>query len=377
MKSKKTILHLIHSGGFYGAEAVILNLSIGLKESGIRPIICCFWNKGAKKPELVEIAEQKGMDVEYIHFKRKTELVDPIKQIKKIIRDQKVDILHSHGYKPSFFCFLLYLLFGIPYVVTCHLWFVGSYRMRLYILLERFSMLFAKKIIAVSHPIATSIGSWWILKKKVKVINNGINIDKYADYSANFNAKKLRADLGVSPNTRLIGSLGRLTRQKAHQILIEAAHMLLKDRSDIEFLVGGEGPMFQFLTDLCVTYGISNKFHFIGFRSDPISILKLLDAFVLCSIDEGLPIVLLEAMSVGVPVITTDVGEIPVVLQNNYNGIMIKKGDSKLLSESIKRLLDDDAFCNKIASNAKATVNSRFSISKMSSEYINVYNALW
>jgi len=249
--------------------------------------------------------------------------------------------------------------------------------MKLYILLERFSMLFAKEIIAVSHPIATSIGSWWILKKKVKVINNGINIDKYSDYSETFNAKNLREELGLSPKTKLIGTLGRLTRQKAHQTLIEAAHILLKYRSDIEFLVGGEGPRFRFLTDLCSTYGISDKFHFIGFRSDAINILRLLDVFVLCSIDEGLPIVLLEAMSIGAPVITTDVGDIPVVVQNNVNGIMIKIGDPKLLAESINRLLDDDAFCKKIASNAKETVNSTFSISKMSSEYIKVYNALW
>ena len=376
MKTKKSVLHLIHSGGFYGAEAVISNLSLGLKELGILPIICCFWNKGDKKPDLGNIAEQKGINVKYIHFRRKTELINPIKQIHKIISEQNVAIVHSHGYKPSFFCFLLSLLFGIPYVVTCHLWFVGNYRMRLYIVLERFSMLFAKKIIAVSHPIAASIGSWRLLEKKVNIINNGINIDRYADYSISFNAKKLREDLGVSTNSRLIGSLGRLTRQKAHQVLIEAAHILLKDRSNIEFLVGGEGPRFQFLTDLCCTYDISDKFHFIGFRPDAISILRLLDAFVLCSVDEGLPIVLLEAMSVGAPVITTDVGEIPVVVQNNFNGIMIKKGDPKLLSESINRLLDDDVFCNKIASNAKETVNSKFSISKMSNEYIKVYDAL-
>jgi glycosyltransferase involved in cell wall biosynthesis len=372
----KRILHLIHSGGFYGAEAVILNLSLGLAEAGIKPVVCCFWTYGQKKPEIGIICEKKGLTVKYIHFKRKAALIKPSRQLVDIMREQNINIIHSHGYKPSFYCLLVYLLFRTPYIVTCHLWFVGNKRMKFYILLEKVSMLFAKKIIAVSHPIAKEISSWLFLRRKVKVINNGIDISKYANYDSAFNEKQLRKELGLQDKSRLVGSLGRLTSQKAYHTLVKAANSLLKTKDNLEFIVAGEGPQLHSLKELTKQYGINDKFHFIGFRSDAIHILRLLDIFVLCSIDEGLPIVLLEAMSVGVPVITTNVGEIPFVVQEDYNGLLINKNDTKSLAENIEKLLFDKNLSEKLVSNAKKTVSSQFSISNMCNKYMAIYDSL-
>ena len=338
---KKGVIHLIHSGGFYGAEAVILNLCIGLKESGYKSIIGCFMNEGENKPALGIFAESKGIHVEYIVFKNKFDF-RVLKQIHKIIKRNKMALLHSHGYKPSLFCMLLLFFYGIPYVITAHLWPNETKRMRFYVIMERIAMLFAKKIIAVSHPIANDICSWKFFFRKansVKVINNGIDINKYSNYRIGFDENKLRNGLGLKRNTLLVGTLGRLTFQKAHHILIEAAGLLLKERADVEFIIAGDGHRLEYLKYLTQKNGISDKFHFLGFRSDAINIINILNVFVLCSIDEGLPIVLLEAMSLGKPIVTTDVGEVPMVIEHNFNGIIIKQNDSKQLYLNIKKLL--------------------------------------
>lgn len=377
MKKKKTILHLIHSGGFYGAEAVVLNLSIGLQELKYHPIICCFWDEGTSKPELGVIAEDKRIDVQYIRFNKRTELKSPIKQIKNIIEKNNVKVIHSHGYKPSFFCMLMHFLFGIQYVITCHLWFVPNLKMRFNVFLDKLSMIFAKKVIAVSHPIAKEIKSWKLLKRKVYVINNGVDIEKYATYKKSYCEKNLRKDLGISDNSYVVGTLGRLTDQKAHQILIKAAYNILRERNDVEFLIAGEGPNERNLKRLCESYNISERFHFVGYRSDAINILQLLDIFILCSIDEGLPIILLEAMSVGKPIITTDVGEIPFIIKNNSNGILINKNDTKQLFYNIKRLVNNDALAYRLGMNAKTTAENDHSIMKMCQEYILCIQSLW
>ena len=373
MKSKKSVLHLIHSGGFYGAEAVILNLSLGLKESGITPVIGCFWDKGMVQPALGKIAEAKSIKVRYIEFNRKTGLVSPLKKIHRIVREENIAIVHSHGYKPSFYCLLLSLFCHVPYVITCHLWTNETFKLRVYSFFDRISMLFARKVIAVSHPIAKDIGSWKKLRKKVIVINNGIDIDKYSNCSSSFDPKKLREELGLQENTKLVGTLGRLTLQKAHHCLIEAAKDILEKDKNVEFIIAGEGPRLQFLQKMTEDYGISNQFHFLGFRKDAINILRLLDVFVLSSIDEGLPIVLLEAMSLGKPILTTDVGEIPLVIGNYSNGIIIKKGDVEQLAIGITRLLGDDNLCKKLANYAKETVKNRFSIDRMTKQYVEVF----
>lgn len=374
MKKGKSVLHLIHSGGFYGAEAVILNLSLGLKEFGILPIIGCFWDKGTRQPVLGIIAEEKGIKVRYIHFNKKIGLIGPLKQIHRIIREENISIVHSHGYKPSFYCLLINLFCHIPYVITCHLWTNETFRLRVYSLIDRISMLFARKVIAVSHPIADDICSWKMFKEKVEVINNGIDIDKYASYSKIFDPKKLRQELGLKENTRLVGTLGRLTFQKAHHFLIEAAKIVLEKRKDVEFLIAGEGPRLQFLEKMTDSYGISDQFHFVGFRRDVINILRLLDVFVLCSIDEGLPIVLLEAMSVGVPVVTSDVGEMPNMLRNGYHAIIIKKGDIAALTTNIEKLLTDKVLSKKLGQCGGKLVRARYSNSIMTDKYIQIYS---
>lgn len=373
MKRIKSVLHLIHSGGFYGAEAVILNLSLGLKESGILPKIGCFWDKGTKEPDLGKIAEEKGIKVRYIHFNKKIGLVSPLKQIHRIIREENISIVHSHGYKPSFYCLLLNFFYHIPYVITCHLWTNDTFRLRAYSFFDRISMLFARNVIAVSHPIADDICSWKRLRKKVRVINNGIDIEKYADYQSAFDPRKLRKDLGLKENSKVVGTLGRLTEQKGHKYLIEAASAVLEQRRDVEFLVAGSGPLLEALKNLAESYGILDAFHFVGFRSDAINILKLLDVFVLCSIDEGLPIVLLEAMSVCTPIVTTDVGEIPLVIQNGFSGLLTKTQSSHMLARAIMMLLGDSSLSGRLQRHAKKTVETKFSISKMVFDYITVY----
>ena len=376
MKKGKSVLHLIHSGGFYGAEAVILNLSLGLRESGILPIIGCFWDKGTKEPDLGKIAEEKGIKVRYIHFNKKIGLIGPLKQIHRIIREENISIVHSHGYKPSFYCLLINFFCHIPYVITCHLWTNETFRLRVYSLVDRISMLFARKVIAVSHPIADDICSWKRLRKKVEVINNGIDIEKYANCSTGFDPKKLRQELGLKENTRLVGTLGRLTFQKSHHFLIEAAKIVLERRKDVEFLIAGEGPRLQFLEKMTDSYGISDQFHFVGFRKDAINILRLLDVFVLCSIDEGLPIVLLEAMSVGVPIISTGVGEIPGIIQNKIDGILVEKQNERSLANGIMALLENGGLARACAENARKKVELNYTIGVMTQNYLRLYNLI-
>ncbi len=370
---KNGVLHLIDSGGFYGAEAVILNLCLGLKETDIKPVIGCFTITDNEKPELGVMAEEKGITVRYIPMRHKYDL-RAVKYIYRIMDEEGIRILHSHGYKPSFFILLLYALYKTPYIITSHLWTKDTLRYYLYILLERFAMHYAQQVIAVSHPIAEEISGWRLNRRNVLVINNGIDIERYAENKGNVDSTKLRIDLGLRKDSRLIGTMGRLVDQKAQHLFLEAAREILNSRSDIEFLIVGEGPKRKFLQEYSDRLGLRENVHFLGFRSDAIQILKLLDIFVLSSIDEGLPIVILEAMSVGTPIVTSDVGEIPRVLENGLNGILFPREDVRSMTESILTLLDDPVFARKLGNSSRQLVKDRFSLSSMIKQYYIVYS---
>lgn len=373
MKQARKILHLIHSGGLYGAENVIINLSIGLRSKGYKSIVGCFVENN-QKPAVGAKAESLGFAT--VYFKMKNGF-DPrcITDLARYCRNNQIDIVHSHGYKPSMICLLLKVFFRIPYVITCHLWFIRNMRLRIYTFFERFSMLFAEGVIGVSKDIVNSLASAGIPKRNLILIENGIDIERFSN-SASCSRIELRRELGLQESSLIIGSLGRLTEQKDYKTLIKAAAEILKRRNGIEFIIAGEGHLRSELISLCKELTIDNRFHFLGFRKDSENILELMDIFVLSSLDEGLPIAMLEAMATRLPIITTGVGAIPDVIMNGKNGIIIEKGDYKLLERTLLSLIYDKNKRNKLGSNAYDTVTSKYSNKQMAINYLDVYKRL-
>jgi glycosyltransferase involved in cell wall biosynthesis len=372
---KGGVLHLIDSGGFYGAEAVILNLCIGLKEKDIQPTIACFMPSGQEKPELGVIAEKKGINVRYVPMQYKFDL-KAVRLIHSIIEEEDIMLLHSHGYKPSIYSFLLHILYRIPYIITCHLWSKETLRFRFYIFLERIAMRFAQHVVAVSHPIADDIRQWKMNRTNVMVINNGIDIERYADKKDDVELLSLRKELGLKQGSRLVGTIGRLVHQKAQQFFIESARQICDVREDVEFILLGDGPLRDYLQELVKQKGLEDRFHFLGFRTDAIQILRLFDIFALSSVDEGLPIVILESMSLGIPIVTSDVGELPFFINNGSNGILVHKGDVSAMTRNILHLLDNPEYSKTLGKNAQMLAKERFSLSEMTQRYYDIYKSV-
>lgn len=373
MKPTKKILHLIHSGGLYGAENVIINLSIGLRKKGYESIVGCFVENDLK-PAVGKRAEFLGLTTAY--FKMKNGF-DPrcIIDLERYCKQKQIDILHSHGYKPSMICLLLQLFYKIPYVVTCHLWFIRNMRLRIYTFFEQFSMHFADKVIGVSKDIVNRLAKAGIPKRKLILIENGIDIETFSN-SANFGNIDLRRELGLQKSSLIIGSLGRLTEQKDYSTFIRAAAGLLKKNNNVEFIIAGEGHLRHELVSLCGNLEIENRFHFLGFRKDSANILKLMDIFVLCSLDEGLPMALLEAMATGLPIVTTAVGAIPDVVIDGKNGIITEKGNSKVLEEVFLSLIGDPNRRKTLGTNAYNTAREEYSNERMTDKYLYIYSEI-
>jgi len=372
---KGGVLHLIDSGGFYGAEAVILNLCLGLRETDCQPTIGCFSPIGQGKPDLGVMAEKKGIRVRYIPMRLK---FDPgvIGFIHRILEEDDIKVIHSHGYKASIYALILHIIYRIPYIITCHLWTGETLRYHLYIVMERFAMRFAHHVVAVSHPIAEDIRRWRMNRRNVMVINNGIDVERYAEQIEGNDPVRFREDLGVGKETRLIGTIGRLAEQKAQHYFLEMARKIHEVHDDVAFIIVGEGPRREYLEKMAMRLGLDGHVHFLGFRSDAVQILRMLDVFVLSSIDEGLPIVILEAMSVGTPIVSSDVGDIPRVIESGRNGILYPKGDVLTMTQAVLQLLRDAAYTMELRNNAKITVQDKFSLTTMTQQYHSIYSTI-
>jgi glycosyltransferase involved in cell wall biosynthesis len=371
----KGILHLIHSGGFYGAEAVVLNLCLGLRDAGIKTVIGCFLDPGVTESALGTMAEAKGIPVRYIHFKTNFDM-EPLKNIREIVVAENIGLIHSHGYKPSFYCLANRMMRKVPYMITDHLQSFETWQLRLYYLIDKISMLFAEHIVAVSSPIAKKLAAWKMLRAKVTVINNGIDVRKYQQADAQNDKTELRCALGLKKDSRLIGTIGRLCLQKSQDTFIAAASIAAQKNPNLEFMIVGEGERRTHLEEQITALNLGDKIHLTGFRKDVLDILKLMDVFVLTSLDEGLPIVVLEAMSLGVPIISTPVGEIPHILQDKDSGVLVEPGNARGFAEAIQLLVDDQKLCSILAQNAKARVENEYSLVSMTNAYISLYDGI-
>lgn len=293
--------------------------------------------------------------------------------LRKFLDSNNIDIIHSHKYKTNVYSLLASVSRKIPLVSTCHNWLSENYKMKFYEWLDKRILNKFDKVIAVSDDIKDKILKSGISYHKVLKIKNGVCIEKYSDQNRR---KIVRAKLGINDDKIIIGNVGRLDRNKGLTYLLRAAKLLLNEFENVVFLIVGEGPSLQELHDETERLGIRKKVIFTGYRNDIPSIFSAIDIFVLPSLIEGLPMVLLEAMASKKPVVATKAGDIPAVITHNESGLLIESGDTEQMKNALTYFLIDRKKLSLIAEKGFEIVKNGYSSERMAKEYIEVYRSL-
>jgi glycosyltransferase involved in cell wall biosynthesis len=168
--------------------------------------------------------------------------------------------------------------------------------------------------------------------------------------------------------------------EKAHEVLLEAARILTADRSDLalKYLVVGDGPAREQLQATCSRLGLDDRVRFLGIRDDIPVVLGLADVLVLPShaAVETLPLVVLEAMAAGVPVVASAVGSVPDIIEDGWNGRLIAPADAVGLSKAICHIVDDRQETEQMVARARETVQSRYGVEQMVAKYQGLFERL-
>jgi len=374
----QNILQLHDSAGLYGGETVILNLSRALKQTKYNSIVGCLTGFHQDKPALGKEAEAKGLDVAYFPMRMK---FDPfvLGKIGKVVQQRKVKIIHTHGYKSNLLGLIVAKASNVSIITTNHLFPpmpLEDKKLQFYSKCDiYFTMKYLDKIVAVSEAIKEKLIAKGVNKSKIVVSENGIDIGDY-DTPVNFDKTALRKAFNINDNAFVVGTLGRLTPQKGHVFLLEAVKKVLSKNIPVIVIIAGDGFLKNKLMEYSRKLNISDNIIFLGFRNDTINLLKLMDVFVMSSIDEGLPMAMLEAMASRLPVIVTSVGDIPKVIIDNKNGILVEPSNSNMLADKIVYLLNNKSVCREISVNAFNTVCRYHSKEEMCKKYLAIYEKL-
>ncbi|MFH1642288.1 MAG: glycosyltransferase family 4 protein [Nanoarchaeota archaeon] len=367
------VLHLISSSGYFGAENVIVTLAQEQIKSGICLFIGAFNNLQNPHLEITRRATEYNISIKifdcYGQFDLKT-----LKQIRNFININKIDIIHSHGYKANFYTIFARLCSSVKIITTCHNWITNCSKMKLYEKIDKMLLRYFDKIVVVSELLKAEVQRSGIPINKIVTICNSINTESFISKNTNF--EKLRESLGININEKVVITVGRVTSEKGHIYLLEAAEKVLKNFNRVKFLIVGDGKLLNFLKVKARELKIENKVIFAGMRNDIPDLLNIGDVFILPSLTEGMPISLLEAMATRKAIIASRVGAIPKMIDDRVSGLLVSPGNVGELANSISELIDDNERINFLGSNAFSKVNSEFSSKKMTEEYFKQYRLL-
>jgi glycosyltransferase involved in cell wall biosynthesis len=204
----------------------------------------------------------------------------------------------------------------------------------------------------------------WFDVSKVRVLHNGVCLDPP-------DAERGRAALrefGVPVGARVVCGAGRLTSQKGFDNLIEAFARIAEPRGDIRLVILGEGGRRRELEKQAAATGVGSRIHLVGHRRDVRDILAAADVYALSSVNEGMANTLLEAMSVGAPIVATDVSGTAEAVRDGVEALVVPPADVSALAGAVGRLLDDGPLAERLGERARTRAAADFSMERMVSE---------
>lgn len=244
--------------------------------------------------------------------------------------------------------------------------------------IDRALMRATDAVVALSETHAAYLaGREGIARSKIAIIENGIDIERFANTDRS-TVDTSRRDLGIPDGCNVVIMVAALRPEKAHEAFLEAARSLSDSIDNMRFLIVGGGPREAELKELCARLSLGEQVLFLGRRSDIPVLLRLSDVLVLPShaVVETLPLVVLEAMAAGVPVVASAVGSVPEVVRDGETGILIPPADSQALAEAVTRLINHRALAREMVEKAKRLVESRYTDVRMVDGYVTLFERL-
>jgi glycosyltransferase involved in cell wall biosynthesis len=370
------LLFVIDNLQFGGGERVFAQIINGLPQERYKIFLASYPNK-----EFLQAIHSASVHFFSTDFSKRFNL-SLIRELIKIIKQNKIDIVHGQGARAEFYARLACKLAGdSKYISTIAMpvegFDVSPLRKKIYSLLDRFSERFVDRFLVVSDVLKNRmVREHGIPAEKVIRIYNGIEIDRYLPEKEERSREKIRSEFNMDEETVVIGSLGRLVWQKGFKYLIQAVPEVLKEFPQAKELIVGEGPLRKELEALAERLNVKEHLVFAGFRSDIKEILSAIDILVIPSLLEGFPIITLEGMATAKPIIATNIDGIKEQIIDGESGILIPPRDANAIGEAILKLNRDEKLAQKMGWKARKRVEKEFSAEKMVTTTEQVYQSL-
>jgi glycosyltransferase involved in cell wall biosynthesis len=358
------IVHIIDSGGFGGAERYIIDVvSYMANRDGINVEVITFVHNEL----FCEIANEKGVVVNHLIKNSNKSIFKIFMEILRIYRKDKDTIFHTHGYKANILVRCSLFLTKAKLVTTVHStlnYWNSKCKSTLYKYLDMLTSVRNNTIICVSDYIKSYYKTPFN-KSKLMTIYNGVDSSKYNTIKS--------VDFGHRITAVNAGSLNDVKNQitiiKAFAYLVQKLNV-----NNIELIIIGDGPNKQGILDFINRNKLSKYIKLVGFKTNVIDYLLQSDVYISSSTDESFGLSIVEAMMLGLPVISSSVGGVPEIIPSDDYGLLYQNPFDEIeLATKIKKLIENEHLARIIAKNGCERAKDKFTLEKLCDSLLSLY----
>ena len=350
---------------FGGLETVTTTLASGLRARGHEVIVAATVDHAGTHP-FVERLERAGVQVEPIgrapraYYREWTDL-------RRLIARVQPSIVHTHGYRSDLMAGMAAGASRTPRVATAHGFTGGDAKNRLYEWLQGRALRRFEAVVAVSQTMVEWLRRHGVKAERIQLLRNAWRPGPLLARSA------ARNDLGISLEARVIGWVGRLSHEKGPDVFLEA--MALLPDLEVQACVLGEGALRAGLEAEAARRGLASRVRWLGAVPNAAAHLPAFDALVLSSRTEGTPMVLLEAMAAGIPIVATGVGGVPDVITSEHAWLVPPEAPDRLAA-AIRECLTDHQLASRRTAAARKHLESDYAVEPWLDRYEALYRRL-
>lgn len=341
------VTHVIHSGGFYGAERMLVDHCLATQQYVKNTVVLI-----TPPEDLLKRFSGYGVDCvscdSLSHFIRMTKNTSAI--------------VNAHNFKAQIYAWIAAKRNKLPLIFTQHGFTPRSIKQYIYmwssILLCKTPTV--RNVVCVANSIAGLHRKFYIAEKKIHVIANGLPDKTW---------------LAREHTSTKIGFIGRLSEEKGPDLFLQTVIPVLKKKQNVQAVLLGDGPQYSVLEAEIERHGLSAQIHLLGYQENVNRWLAELSVLVISSRTEGTPMVLLEAMQAGVPVVAFSVGGIPDVIEHAKEGLLAQALNTQELSICVEKILENSELAKELSDNAKKRQAIHYDLANNAKHWFAVYTS--
>ena len=369
-----SICHVSEGGAWAGAEAQVATLLRALSKCPEVALHAILLHEGRLAHELRSF----GVAVQVVSEQQKS-FARVISECSVFVKSRNIQILHSHNYKENLLALSLSRLCNVPHLVrTQHghpepYSVVRNLKHWCVLIADRLAARYtAAQIVSVS----SDLGEYWkkhANPRNVTVLRNAVDVERV---SSSFSPAEAKRRLGIPGDSFVVGIAARLECIKRHDLFVATAKYLAERIPKSNFVIAGGGRQQESLQRLIVESGLRKRVALLGERNDVYDVLRAMDILLICSDHEGIPMVMLEAMVLGVTLVSRKVGGIPEVIRDGVNGILVSSDRPEDLGRACLSIFKQPRLQASLTRAACDEIHQRYSAEKHARTIVELYQTI-